>query len=67
MRQENSHCFQKMEQLFNIIQDYFPLRDSKRLECVKNVLSKRRNSTALSIILDFFKHTLILQKPAQSE
>ena len=33
---KNSHCFQKVVQLFNLLmRDYFPIRDSKRLECVK--------------------------------
>ena len=32
---KNSLCFQKVVQFFNPIQDYFPIRDSKRLECVK--------------------------------
>ena len=32
---KNSHCFQKVVQLFNLMRDYFPIRDSKRLECVK--------------------------------
>ena len=30
-----SHCFQKVAQLFNLGRDYFPIKDSKRLECVK--------------------------------
>ena len=30
-----SHCFQKVAQLFNLVRDYFPIKDSKRLECVK--------------------------------
>ena len=29
------HGFQKVVQLFNLMRDYFPMRDSKRLECVK--------------------------------
>ena len=33
---KSSHCFQKVEQLFNLMQDYFPIRDSKR--CVKKCL-----------------------------
>ena len=32
---KNSHCFQKKVQLFNLMRDYFPIRDSKKLECVK--------------------------------
>ena len=44
---KNSNSFQKVVQLFNLMQDYFPIRDSKRLECVKSAF-KRRNSTALS-------------------
>ena len=33
---KNSHCFQNAVQLFNIIRDYFPTGDSKRLKCVEN-------------------------------
>ena len=36
----DDHCFQKVVQLFNIIRDYFPIRDSKRLECVKKCFLK---------------------------
>ena len=37
---KNSHCFEKVVHLLNIIQDYFPIRDSKRLECVKKCFLK---------------------------
>ena len=37
---KNSHCFQKVVQLFNIMQKNFPIRDSKRLECVKKFFLK---------------------------
>ena len=37
---KNSHCFQKVVQLFNLMRDYFPIRDSKRLECVKKCFLK---------------------------
>ena len=55
---KNSHCFQKVVQLFNIIRDYFPIRDSKRLECVKNcflkeeILPHYRNSRFLRTYAD---------------
>ena len=32
---KNYHCFEKAVQFFNLMQDYFPIRDSKRLERVK--------------------------------
>ena len=32
---KNSRCFQKVVQLFNLMRYYFPIRDSKRLECVR--------------------------------
>ena len=36
--------FKRLVQLFNIIQDYFPIRDSKRLlECVKKCFLKEGN------------------------
>ena len=37
---KNSHSFQKVVQLFNLMEDYFPIRNSKRFECVKKVLLK---------------------------
>ena len=58
---KNSYCFQKMVQLFNIIRDYFPIRDSKRLEYIKKgflkeeILPHYQNSR-------FFEHALILTK-----
>ena len=41
---KNSHCFQKVAQLFNIIQDYFPIRDFKILEYVKKCFFKDTHS-----------------------
>ena len=32
--------FQKVVQLFNIIREFFPIRDSMRLECVKKCFVK---------------------------
>ena len=32
---KNSHCFQKVVQLFNLMRDYFPIRDSRKLEWAK--------------------------------
>ena len=32
---KNSYCFQKVVQLFNLMRDYFPIRDFIRSECVK--------------------------------
>ena len=46
---KNSHCFQKVVQLFNTIRYYFPIRDSKRLECAKKCILKKRNSTAFEL------------------
>ena len=46
---ENSHCFQKVVQLFNLMRDYFPITNSKRFYRIIK-------------ILDFFKHMLILTK-----
>ena len=37
------------------MRDYFPIRDSKRLECVKSAF-KGRNSTALSKFSIFSKY-----------
>ena len=37
---KNSNCFQKVVQLFNLMRDYFPIRDSKRSECVKKCFLK---------------------------
>ena len=58
---KNYHCFQKVVQLFNIIQDYLPIRDSKRLECVKKCFSKQKFYRIIKI-LDFFEHALIPTK-----
>ena len=49
---EKTHRFQKVVQLFNLMRDYVPIRDSKRLEYVKSAF-KRRKSTALSKFLIF--------------
>ena len=51
---KNSLCFQKVVRLFNLMQDYFPIRDSKRFEYVKKCFKRSIK------ILDFFKHRLIL-------
>ena len=37
---KNYHCFENVVQLFSLMQDYFPIRHSERLECVKKVLLK---------------------------
>ena len=37
----NSNCFQKAVQLFNLMRDYFPIRDSERLECKKVLLKEK--------------------------
>ena len=58
---KNSHCFQKVVQLFNLMRDYFPIRDSKRLECAKKCFLKKKFYRIIKI-LDFFEHTLILTK-----
>ena len=58
---KNSHCFQKVVQLFNLMRDYLSIRDCNWLECVKKCF-KRRNSTALSKFSFFFEHMLILIK-----
>ena len=58
---KNYHCFQKAVQLFNLMRDYFPIRDSKRLECVKKCFWKKKFYRIIKI-LDFFKHALILTK-----
>ena len=41
---KNSRCFQKVIDLFNLKPDSFPIRDSKRLECVRKCFEKK-NST----------------------
>ena len=40
LRPCKNSCFQKVVQLFSLMRDYFPIRDSERLECVKKVLLK---------------------------
>ena len=45
----------------NLMRDYFPIRDSKRLECVKKCFEKKKFYRIIKI-LDFFEHTLILTK-----
>ena len=37
---KNSHCFQKLVKLFNLMRDYFPIRDSERLVCKKVLLKE---------------------------
>ena len=58
---KNSHCFLKVVQLFDLMLDYFPIRDSKRLECAKKCFLKRKFYCIIKI-LDFFKHMLLLKK-----
>ena len=50
-----------MVQLFNLMRDYFPIRDSKRLECIKKCFWKKK-FCRVTKILDFFKHALIPAK-----
>ena len=57
----NSNCYQKVVQLFHLMGDYFPIGESKRLECVKKCFQKKKFYRIIKI-LDFFKHTLILTK-----
>ena len=57
---KNSHCFQKVVQLFNLMRDYFSIRYSKRSECVKKCVKNKFNR--IIKISDFFEHTLILTK-----
>ena len=40
LQYKDFHCFQKMVQLFNLMQDYFPIRDSKGLVCRKTLLKE---------------------------
>ena len=47
---KNPHGFQKVVQLFNLMQDYFPIRDSKRLKCKKEeILPHNQNSRFFQI------------------
>ena len=48
-------------QLFNLMRDYFPIIDSKRLECVKRCFQKKKFYRIIKV-LDFFEHTLTLRK-----
>ena len=59
---KNFYCFQKVAQLFNLGRDCFPIRDSKRLECVKKYFQKKKFYRIIKI-LDFFEDTLVLTKP----
>ena len=57
----NSNCYQKVVQLFHLMGDYFPIGESKRLECVKKCFQKKKFYRIIKI-LDFFEHMLILTK-----